>query len=402
MPTALITGITGQDGSFLAEFLLEKGYKVYGLIRRSSTSNSHRIDHLKGRIILLEGDLGDFSSLVNAIRTAQPDEVYNLAAQSFVAESWKTPYSTALVTALGVINCLEAIKEVNSKIKFYQAGSSEQFGKVQTIPQNESTPWYPRSPYGCSKVFAHEIVRNYRESYGLFSCVGILFNHESERRGIEFVSRKITNAAARIKLGKQKKLILGNMEAKRDWGYAKDYVEAMWLMLQQPTPSDYVIGTGQAHSVKDFVAETFLAIGMEISFSGEGLNLKGYYNGETIVEVSEDFFRPAEVDYLLADASKALKILNWKPKTSFKELVKIMTIADLELETKTNNSEIKDVNSQIIERGIIPEKSNNYQEPKKETATHYSINQTIPKDKIETISKIIKEIDSSRIIIFAV
>ncbi len=420
MPTALITGITGQDGSFLAEFLLEKGYKVYGFIRRSSTPNTFRIGHLQNKILLIEGDLGDLSSMVTAIKKSQPDEIYNLAAQSFVKESWKTPYSTALVTALGVINCLEAIKEVNSKIKFYQAGSSEQFGKVQTIPQNESTPWYPRSPYGCSKVFAHEMVRNYRESYGLFACVGILFNHESERRGLEFVTRKITNTAAKITLGKEKKLILGNLDAKRDWGYSKDYVEAMWLMLQQQVPEDFVIGTGEAHSVKDFILESFSALGMEISFAGEGLNEKGYYNGEIVVEVSEKFFRPAEVDYLIADSSKARNKLNWKPKINFKELVKIMVLSDLELEkTDTNNksplsenfkTEESNENSSLIpipikENKIITNSVQYKSElnlPKKETATHYPINPNIPKDKIETISKIIKEIDSSRIIIFAV
>jgi len=371
MPNALITGITGQDGSFLAEFLLAKGYKVYGLIRRSSTSNTSRIDHLKDQITIINGDLGDLSSMVTAVSESNPDEFYNLAAQSFVAESWKTPYSTASVTALGVINCLEAIRKINPKIKFYQAGSSEQFGKVQTIPQNESTPWYPRSPYGCSKVFAHEIVRNYRESYNIHASVGILFNHESERRGIEFVTRKITNAVAKIKLGTQKTLTLGNLDAKRDWGYAKDYVEMMWLILQQPNPSDFVIGTGEAHSVRDFVKESFLALGMNISFSGDGINEKGYLDGEIVVEVSQEFFRPAEVDYLLADSSKAQKVIGWKAKTSFKELVRIMALSDYEEEKN------KIPNKQRIE--IKKEEPELKSEPIKEQGLEYPSNSILRK-----------------------
>jgi len=333
MKTALITGITGQDGSFIAELLLNKGYKVYGLVRRSSTPHTHRINHIKDKITLLSGDLNDKSSLVNAIKQSQPDEIYNLAAQSYVAESWVTPYNTALVTGLGVINLLEAIREAHPAAKLYQAGSSEQFGKVKQIPQNEFTPWYPRSPYGCAKVFAHEAVRNYRESYGLHVCVGILFNHESERRGEEFVTRKITKAIAKIKLGKQDKLLLGNLDAKRDWGYAPDYVEAMWLMLQQPDADDYVIGTGVAHSVRDFVKAAFEAAGMNITFEGSGLDEKGYVDGKVVLEISKEFYRPAEVDYLIANAYKAKEKLGWSPKTSFKDLVKIMVEQDLKEES---------------------------------------------------------------------
>jgi len=363
MPTALITGITGQDGSYLAELLLSKGYTVYGLVRRSSTPNTSRIEHLKEKIKIVTGDLSDLSSMVTVVAESNPDEFYNLAAQSFVAESWRTPYTTASVTALGVINCLEAIRKINPKIKFYQAGSSEQFGKVQTVPQNESTPWYPRSPYGCSKVFAHEIVRNYRESYGIHASVGILFNHESERRGIEFVTRKITHGTARIKLGLQKKITLGNMDAKRDWGHSKDYVEAMWLILQQPIPGDFVVGSGEAHSVREFVKESFLALGMNISFSGEGINEKGYVDGELVLEISKEHFRPAEVDYLIADSSKAEKILGWKRKISFKELVHIMAMNDLEEEKIKNHTngfktEIKNNNTfeKEIKQEPIPEK----------------------------------------------
>jgi len=363
MPTALITGITGQDGSYLAELLLSKGYTVYGLVRRSSTPNTSRIEHLKEKIKIVTGDLSDLSSMVTVVAESNPDEFYNLAAQSFVAESWRTPYTTASVTALGVINCLEAIRKVNPKIKFYQAGSAEQFGKVQTVPQNESTPWYPRSPYGCSKVFAHEIVRNYRESYGLHVSVGILFNHESERRGIEFVTRKITHGTARIKLGLQKKIILGNMDAKRDWGHAKDYVEAMWLMLQQPIPGDFVIGSGEAHSVREFVKESFLALGMNISFSGEGINEKGYVNGELVLEISKEHFRPAEVDHLIADSSKAEKKLGWKRKISFQELINLMIMNDLKeekIKNHTNGFKTEIKNNNAIEKEIkqepIPEK----------------------------------------------
>ena len=363
MPTALITGITGQDGSYLAELLLSKGYTVYGLVRRSSTPNTSRIEHLKEKIKIVTGDLSDLSSMVTVVAESNPDEFYNLAAQSFVAESWRTPYTTASVTALGVINCLEAIRKINPNIKFYQAGSSEQFGKVQTVPQNESTPWYPRSPYGCSKVFAHEIVRNYRESYGIHASVGIVFNHESERRGIEFVTRKITHGTARIKLGLQKKITLGNMDAKRDWGHAKDYVEAMWLILQQPIPGDFVVGSGEAHSVREFVKESFLALGMNISFSGEGINEKGYVNGELVLEISKEHFRPAEVDHLIADSSKAEKKLGWKRKISFQELINLMIMNDLKeekIKNHTNGFKTEIKNNNAIEKEIkqepIPEK----------------------------------------------
>ena len=363
MPTALITGITGQDGSYLAELLLSKGYTVYGLVRRSSTPNTSRIEHLKEKIKIVTGDLSDLSSMVTVVAESNPDEFYNLAAQSFVAESWRTPYTTASVTALGVINCLEAIRKINPNIKFYQAGSSEQFGKVQTVPQNESTPWYPRSPYGCSKVFAHEIVRNYRESYGIHASVGILFNHESERRGIEFVTRKITHGTARIKLGLQKKITLGNMDAKRDWGHSKDYVEAMWLILQQPIPGDFVVGSGEAHSVREFVKESFLALGMNISFSGEGINEKGYVNGELVLEISKEHFRPAEVDHLIADSSKAEKKLGWKRKISFQELINLMIMNDLKeekIKNHTNGFKTEIKNNNAIEKEIkqepIPEK----------------------------------------------
>lgn len=322
MKKALITGITGQDGSYLAEFLLAKGYKIYGLTRRTSTVNNERIEHIQEKIELLQGDLLDQSSLTQAILDANPDEVYNLAAQSFVKTSWNQPVLTGEFTALGVTRMLEAIRSVNPKIKFYQASSSEMFGKVTQTPQKETTRFYPRSPYGVAKVYGHYITVNYRESFDLFACSGILFNHESPRRGLEFVTRKISNTVARISLGKQKVLELGNLEAKRDWGFAGDYVEAMWLMLQQEKADDYVIATGENHSVKEFVELAFVSVGIS--------DWEKY-----IVANKKEHLRPAEVDYLIGDASKAKKILGWQPKTSFKQLVEMMVKADLELEKKS-------------------------------------------------------------------
>lgn len=315
--TAFITGITGQDGSYLAEFLLTKGYQVYGLTRRSSTPNHDRIKDIVDKITLISGDLLDQHSLTHAIQEIKPDEVYNLGAQSFVPASWTQPVLTGEFTALGVTRILEALRIAQPDAKFYQASSSEMFGKVRQTPQNEKTPFYPRSPYGVAKVYGHWITVNYRESYNMFAVSGILFNHESPRRGLEFVTRKIANGAARIKLGKQKKLKLGNLESKRDWGYAPDYVEAMWLMLQQPKPQDFVVGTGKTWSVKDCV---------KICFEAVGLKWQDY------IETDKKFLRPAEVDYLRADASKAKKILGWQPKTSFPEMMKIMVQAELKKE----------------------------------------------------------------------
>ncbi|MBI2036486.1 GDP-mannose 4,6-dehydratase [Candidatus Microgenomates bacterium] len=319
MKKALITGITGQDGSYLAELLLLKGYQVFGLTRRTSTVNNERIAHFEEKVQLIQGDLLDQSSLTSALIDTAPDEVYNLAAQSFVKTSWNQPVLTGEFTALGVTRMLEAIRSVNPKIKFYQASSSEMFGKVTETPQKETTRFYPRSPYGVAKVYGHYITVNYRESYGLFAVSGILFNHESPRRGLEFVTRKISNAVARISLGKQKKLVLGNLSAKRDWGFAGDYVEAMWLMLQQKKADDYVIATGENHSVEEFVQLAFEAVGIS--------------DWRKYVEANkQEHLRPAEVDHLIGDFSKARKTLSWQPKTSFKELVKMMVTADLTLE----------------------------------------------------------------------
>lgn len=311
---ALITGISGQDGSYLAELLLEKGYKVYGVVRRLSTPNFSRIEHLRDRVELIDGDLCDGMSLVNAIQKSEPSEVYNLAAQSFVATSWQQSVLTGDFTGIGVTRMLEAIRIVNPKIRFYQASSSEMYGKVIETPQKETTPFYPRSPYAVAKVYGHYITLNYRESYGMYAVSGILFNHESPRRGIEFVTRKITDAVARIKAGKQSKLHLGNLDARRDWGYAKDYVEAMYLMLQQKEPDDFVIATGETHSVRDFC---------ELAFRRAGLNYQDH------VVLDDRFVRPAEVDLLLGDASKAEQKLGWKPKTNFEELVNLMVDSDL-------------------------------------------------------------------------
>jgi len=315
MKKALITGVTGQDGSYLAEFLLEKNYKVYGLTRRTSTITTERIEHIIDDIELVEGDLVDQHSLTYAVRNVKPDEVYNLAAQSFVPTSFNQPVLTGEATALGVTRMLEAIRIGYPEARFYQASSSEMFGKAQEVPQNEDTPFYPRSPYGVAKVYGHWITVNYREAYDMFAVSGICFNHESPRRGTEFVTRKISRAVARIKCGKQKKIKLGNLKSKRDWGYAKDYVEAMWLMLQQEKADDFVIGMGETHSVEDFCKEAFAVVGIK--------------NWQKLVETKKEYFRPAEVDLLIADPSKAGKKLGWKPKTSFKKLVEIMVKEDL-------------------------------------------------------------------------
>lgn len=317
--TALITGITGQDGSYLAEFLLSKGYKVYGLVRRSSVQKFDNIAHIKDKIELVQGDLTDQNSLNFMIREVNPDEVYNLGAQSFVPTSWNQPILTADVTALGVTRLLEAIRLTNPKIKFYQASSSEMFGKVRETPQNEKTPFYPRSPYGVAKVYGHFITVNYRESYNIFACSGILFNHESPRRGLEFVTRKVTHAVARIKLGLQKELKMGNLDAKRDWGFARDYVEAMWLMMQQEKADDYVIATGKTHSIREL---------LEIAFSHVGLDYTQY------VVNDPQFLRPAEVELLCGNATKAEQVLGWKSKVDFKQLIEMMVDNDLEIVKK--------------------------------------------------------------------
>ncbi len=317
--TALITGITGQDGSYLAEFLLDKGYNVYGLIRRSSTETTGRIQHLvdTGKIQLISGDIIDHLSLIQAVQKSGADEVYNLAAMSYVKASWDHPVATADYTGISVTKMLEAIRTINPKIKFYQASSSEMFGKVQAVPQNEKTPFYPRSPYGIAKLFGHWTTVNYRESYNIFACSGILFNHESPRRGMEFVTRKIAHNVAKIKLGLSDSFSLGNMDAKRDWGFAGDYVKAMWLMLQQDKPEDYVIATGETHSVREFVDAAFSHVGIT--------------DWEKYVKVDAKHMRPAEVELLVGDASKARDMLGWKPDVSFKELVAMMVDSDLRL-----------------------------------------------------------------------
>lgn len=315
MPKALITGITGQDGSYLADLLLAKGYEVYGVVRRASTENFERIEHLRDRITLLQADLLDQLSLISALEEAEPSEVYNLAAQSFVPTSWAQPMLTGEFNALGVTKILEAIRQVNRKVRFYQASSSEMFGKVRETPQNERTPFYPRSPYGVAKVYGHWITVNYRESFGIFACSGILFNHESPRRGKEFVSRKITDGVARIKLGMTETLSLGNMSAQRDWGFAGDYVQAMWLMLQTKEPADYVVATGRAHSVEDLA---------RIAFSHVGLDWKDH------VRTDPKLVRPAEVDTLLGNAELVKKSLGWKPTTTFEQMIGEMVDADLD------------------------------------------------------------------------
>ncbi|MBP6786630.1 MAG: GDP-mannose 4,6-dehydratase [Candidatus Promineofilum sp.] len=314
MPTALITGVTGQDGSYLAEFLLDRGYRVVGMVRRTSTLNFHRIGHIQDRLELVPGDLSDQISLIRILDEYQPDEVYNLAAQSFVKTSWNQPVFTGDVTALGVTRVLDAIRIVNPRIRMYQASSSEMFGKVVEVPQRETTPFYPRSPYGVAKVYGHWITVNYRESYNLHASSGILFNHESPRRGLEFVTRKISHQAARIKLGLAHELRLGNLDARRDWGFAGDYVRAMWLMLQQDTPDDFVVATGETHSVEQF---------LDVAFEHLDLDWREY------VALDERFMRPAEVDLLVGDAGKASDVLGWEPSVSFVELVKMMVDADM-------------------------------------------------------------------------
>ena len=313
--TALITGITGQDGSYLADLLLTQGYRVVGMVRRASTENFERVEHLRGRIEIRQADLLDQLSLINLLRDVRPQEVYNLAAQSFVPTSWEQPVLTGEFTALGVTKLLEGIRLVDREIRFYQASSSEMFGKVQEVPQTERTPFYPRSPYGVAKVYAHWITVNYRESYGIFACSGILFNHESPRRGKEFVTRKVTDGVARIKAGLATTLSLGNLAARRDWGFAGDYVDAMWRMLQQPEPDNYVIATGETHSVEELC---------EVAFARAGLRWQEH------VAVDPSLVRPAEVDMLQGDATKANRVLGWKPKVSFRELVEMMVDADLE------------------------------------------------------------------------
>jgi GDPmannose 4,6-dehydratase len=321
---ALITGITGQDGSYLAELLLEKGYEVFGMTRRASTENVERIGHLTDRVRLIQGDLLDPHSLVSALRTAEPAEVYNLAAQSFVPTSWNQPVLTAEFTAVGVTRLLEAIRTVDPQIRFYQASSSEMFGKVREVPQNEQTPFHPRSPYGVAKAYGHYITVNYRESYGLFAVSGILFNHESARRGLEFVTRKISDGVARIKLGLARELVLGNLDAERDWGFAGEYVEAMWQMLQRDEPDDFVVATGETHSIREFA---------EIAFAHVGLDAQQY------VKTDPEFLRPAEVDQLVGDPSKAKRELGWEPRHSFQQLVEMMVDADLERLSRTDAKE---------------------------------------------------------------
>lgn len=338
MKSALITGITGQDGSYLAELLLDKGYKVYGLMRRKSKVDYGNVAHLVGKIELLYADMTDIVSLIAAMKTSMADEVYNLAAQSFVATSWDTPVGTAEIDAIGVTNMLEAIRIVKPQCRFYQASTSEMFGKVQSMPQNENTAFYPRSPYGVAKLYGHWITKNYRESFDMFACSGILFNHESERRGVEFVTRKITRSVARIKAGLQERLELGNLDAKRDWGHAKDYVYAMWLMLQQDSPDDYVISTGETRSVREFATLAFAAAGIALEFRGQGLEEIGIdkATGKVLVAVNPDFFRPAEVEILLGDATKAHQKLGWERKISFEQLVTGMVQNDCKI-VETHN-----------------------------------------------------------------
>jgi len=334
---AIITGVTGQDGSYLLELLLDKGYEVHGIIRRSSVFNTERIDPVvkkynkkEKRFFGYYGDLTDSSNLNRILEKVQPDEIYNLAAQSHVKISFEVPEYTAEVDALGVLRFLDAIKESGIKTKFYQASTSELYGKVQEIPQNENSPFYPRSPYSVAKLYAYWIVKNYREAYNLYACNGILFNHESPRRGENFVTRKITISAVRIKLRLQEKLILGNLDAKRDWGYAPEYVEGMWRILQQPEPDDYVLATGECHSVREFATAAFEEVGLKLEWEGKGINEKGIdlKSGKVLIEVDPKYYRPTEVDLLVGDYSKAKKILNWEPKTKFRELVSIMVKED--------------------------------------------------------------------------
>jgi len=338
MKKALITGITGQDGSYLAELLLEKGYEVHGIIRRASTFNTERIDHIyqdpheRGRrLFLYYGDMVDGSNIARLVQKIAPDEIYNLAAQSHVAVSFDQPVYTADVDALGTLRLLEAVREARVDTRFYQASTSEMFGQVQETPQSERTPFYPRSPYGVAKVFAHWIAVNYREAHGIFACNGILFNHESPRRDMRFVTRKITRAVARIRAGLEDRVYLGNLDARRDWGYAPEYVEAMWLMLNSDSPDDYVIATGETHSVREFAEVAFAAGGFHIEWEGEGLQEKGVdaETGRVLIEVDPRYFRPAEVEVLQGDATKAQKLLGWKPRVKFAELARIMVEADI-------------------------------------------------------------------------
>ena len=334
MKKALITGITGQDGSYLAELLLEKGYEVHGIIRRASVFTTQRIDHIpEGKDFFLHhGDLSDSSNLGRLIRDINPDEIYNLGAQSHVAVSFEVPEYTAEVDAIGTIRILDAILALNPKIKFYQASTSELFGKVQEIPQKETTPFYPRSPYAAAKLYAYWITKNYREAYNLYACNGILFNHESPRRGETFVTKKITKAVANIYKGKQEKLVLGNLSAKRDWGHAKDYVEAMWLMMQLEKPEDFVIASGETHTVREFIEKAFKVVGVDIYWKGSGVDEKGYNrkNDKVLIEVSPKYFRPAEVDLLWGNPKKANEELGWKPRVGFEKLIEIMVKYDLE------------------------------------------------------------------------
>jgi GDPmannose 4,6-dehydratase len=333
---AIITGITGQDGSYLAELLLAKGYVVYGLVRRVSQPTSGRslINHLIGHenFHLFNGDLADQNSIDNAVKEIQPHEFYNLGAMSFVPESWRSPMMTADITGLGALRCLEAIRKNAPECRFYQAGSSEQFGKVHEVPQTEATPFHPRSPYGCAKVFAFEITRNYRESYNMFACTGILFNHESPRRGLEFVTRKVTMTVARIAKGIDEFLTIGNVDAKRDWGFAGDYVEMQWRMLQQDEPGDFVVATGRTHSVRDMITLAFSHVGLEIVWSGEGVQtIATDQNGVVRVKTNPKFFRPAEVDLLIGDPALAQEKLDWVPQTSFEELIQMMVESDMNI-----------------------------------------------------------------------
>jgi len=329
---ALITGITGQCGYYLSELLLRKGYDVHGIYRRTVTDVQDKVKHLDKKVILHEGDLTDMASLIKIIKEVKPTELYNLAAQSYVPSSWTQPISTCQITGIGVLNVLEAIRQTNKKIKMYQASTSEMLGHKQNSPIVSEIIFHPKSPYACAKVFGHYITKNYRESYGMFACSGILHNNESEHRGKQFVTRKITSAIARIKLGKQKDIELGNLDAKRDWGHSKDHVRAMYLMLQNKKPKDYVVATGETHSIREFVEESFKLIGMPIKWSGKGLKEVGKYKNRILVKINPKYYRPAEVDLLWGDYSIARKELGWKPKITFKKLVKLMVENDLKLE----------------------------------------------------------------------
>lgn len=342
MKKALITGITGQDGSYLAEFLLEKGYEVYGIMRRKSVVDYGNVIHIKDQIHFIYADMIDLTSLINAVKTAQPDEVYNLAAQSFVGTSWEQPAATAAIDAVGVTNILDAVRIVKPEAHFYQAATSEMFGKVQEMPQTENTPFYPRSPYGVAKLYGYWITKNYRESFGMFACSGILFNHESERRGKEFVTRKITYAAARIRQGVQDCLELGNLDAKRDWGHAQDYIRAMWLLLQNEKPKDYVIATNETRTVREFAETAFRHVGIEIGWEGEGMDEIGrdQESGRVLVKVNPEFFRPAEVELLWGNPARAEAELGWKREISFGRLVERMVKSDMELVKKEIQMEI--------------------------------------------------------------